>query len=509
MSTTFIETRDPRTGSIIARVPDHTAEDVAAAVLVARDSQRAWSALSFADRAAHICKVRDLMLDRAEDIVDVICSETGKLPNEAVLTELLATVELIDFYAKKGAKMLATEKVRPGTMVHKKAYRTFSPLGVVGVISPWNYPFTLTMTPVISALFAGNTVVFKPSEVTPLVGLEIAKLFADVGEYSGIVSAVTGGGATGDALVRSGVDKICFTGSGRTGKRVMAAAAENLTPVVLELGGKDPMIVCNDADLDRAVGGALWGAFANSGQTCMAVERVYVDASRFDEFVDRAVASTRRIRQGTSASDDIGSMTFDRQVEIVEAHVADAVAKGAKVLTGGRRVAGRDGLWYEPTILVDVDHSMDIMTAETFGPVLPIMSVADDEEAIRLANDSVYGLNSSVWTTDLERGQRIAARIEAGNVCVNDTIVSYAVPGLPFGGVKESGIGRVHGAEGLREFCESKSVLVDRFGMKREAWWYPLPKSLGTQMTRIMRLRYRSGVANKAKALLPHRKHKS
>jgi acyl-CoA reductase-like NAD-dependent aldehyde dehydrogenase len=502
----FIETRDPRTGRVIARVPDHSAEDVAAAVFVARDNQRAWAALDYAERTEHLLAVRDLMLDRAETLVDVICSETGKLASEAVMTELVATAELIDHYAKHGAKALADEKVRPGTMLHKKAYRTFSPLGVVGVISPWNYPFVLTMTPIISALFAGNTVVFKPSEITPLVGLEIAKLFGEVGEYSGIVTAVTGGGATGDALVRSGVDKICFTGSVRTGKAVMAAAAETLTPVVLELGGKDPMIVCDDADMERAVGGALWSSFSNSGQTCMATERVYVDRTRYDEFVERVVAATRRIRQGTEPGDDIGSMTNEGQVAIVERHVADAVAKGAKVLTGGRRVSGRDGLWYEPTVLVGVDHSMDIMTTETFGPVLPIMAVDGDDEAIRLANDSIYGLNSSVWTRDLERGKRIAGRIEAGNVCVNDAIVSYAVTGLPFGGVKQSGIGRVHGDEGLRAFCDSKSVLVDRFGFKREAWWYPVPKALGPQMIRLIRLRYRRGLLDKAKALLPQRR---
>lgn len=507
MTTSFIETRDPRTNKVIARVPDHTVEDVAAAVLVARDAQPSWSALSFEHRAEHLLQIRDLMLDRAETIVDVICSETGKLPSEAVVTELFATAELIDHYTRHGAKMLAPEKVSPGTMLTKKAMRIFSPLGVIGVISPWNYPFTLTMTPVVSALLAGNTVVFKPSEITPLVGLEIAKLFADVGSYSGIVSAVTGAGATGEALVRSGVDKICFTGSVRTGKAVMAAAAETLTPVLLELGGKDPMIVCDDADMDRAVGGALWSSFSNAGQTCMATERVYVDRGIYDEFVDRVVDATRRIRQGTGDGNDIGSMTFEKQVEIVERHVADAVEKGAKILTGGRRIAGRDGLWFEPTVLVGVDHTMAIMTEETFGPVLPIMAVEGDDEAVRLANDSIYGLNASVWTTDDARGRRIAERIESGNVCVNDSMVSYAVAGLPFGGVKESGVGRIHGVEGLRAFCESKSILIDRSGMRRELWWYPVPKGLDRHLTRVMRLRYRRGIANKARALLPQRRH--
>lgn len=503
-----IDTIDPRTGTRTGEVPVADAAAVRAAVDRARAAQAAWAALPFRSRADHLLAVRDLLLDRAEELVEVICAETGKLPGEAVLTELMASCELIDHYAKHGEKALRPEKVSPGTLIHKRAYKRFDPLGVVGVISPWNYPFTLTMTPIVTALFAGSTVVLKPSEVTPLVGLAAAKLFADVGGHPQLVQVVCGPGSTGDALVRAGVDKVCFTGSVRTGKKVMAAASETLTPVILELGGKDPMIVCEDADLERAVDGALWGAFSNSGQTCMAVERVYVNENRFDEFVDRAVAGTQKIRQGVGEGNDIGSMTFAPQVEIVERHVADAVAKGAKVLTGGRRVEGRDGLWYEPTVLVDVDHTMDVMRDETFGPILPIMAVADDDEAVRLANDSPYGLNSSVWTTNLPKGEALAERVEAGNVCVNDVMVSYGVTSLPFGGVKDSGLGRVHGIEGLREFCNSKSVLVDRGWMHHEIFWFPVPAKVDSRMMKVLRLRYRRGLAGKLKAFLPRRPRK-
>jgi acyl-CoA reductase-like NAD-dependent aldehyde dehydrogenase len=290
--------------------------------------------------------------------------------------------------------------------------------------------------------------------------------------------------------VAGGVDKVVFTGSVATGKRVMAAAAENLTPVLLELGGKDPMVVCEDADLGRASKAAVWGAFQNSGQTCMSVERVYVAEKVYDRFVERVVDETRKIRQTADGAGDIGSMTFAPQLEKVEAHIADATAKGATVLTGGSRI-DRDGLWFEPTVLTNVDHTMDIMVDETFGPVLPIMAVADAKEAIALANDSEYGLNSSVWSRNLEYAESLASQMQAGNVCINDCIVSYGVVGLPFGGVKGSGIGRVHGVEGLREFSNLKSVLGQKnLPIKREPWWYPIPKGMDRVGIASLRLRF-------------------
>lgn len=495
---TTIDSIDPRSGEVIGQVPVHTAEEVQAAVGRAREAFTVWSQLKVSQRIEHLLVVRDLMLDRSDEILDVICAETGKLEAEAVSSELLATCELIEFYRKHGRRALRPQRVPTGSMfAHKRAWRSYEPMGVVGVISPWNYPFTLAMTPTISALLAGNTVVLKPSEVTPLVGKAIRDLFTAVGPYPETVQVVTGDGGTGDALVRSGVQKVAFTGSVRTGRLVSQAAAESLTPVLLELGGKDPMVVCEDADIERAVKGAVWGAFMNSGQTCMAVERVYVHEDIYEDFVDEVVEQTEALRQGVGPRNDIGSMTFEPQVEIVERHVAGAVAKGARALTGGRRVPDRAGLWYEPTVLVDVDHSMDVMTEETFGPVLPIMPVADDSEAVRLANDSAYGLNSSVWSADPERAKRLSEALEAGNVCINDCIVSYAVAGLPFGGVKSSGSGRVHGYEGLRAFSNVKSVLANRITLPREIQWYPAPRWLGAVLKRVLRLRYRRGLAGK------------
>jgi acyl-CoA reductase-like NAD-dependent aldehyde dehydrogenase len=316
------------------------------------------------------------------------------------------------------------------------------------------------------------------------VGVLVGRLFAEAGEHPDIVQVVTGGGEVGEALVRSGLQKIVFTGSVNTGKKVMQAAADTLTPVLLELGGKDAFVVDADADVERAARAAVWGAFSNAGQTCMAVERAYVVDPLYDRFVDRVVQLTSDIRPGR----DIGTMTHEGQVRIVEDHVADAVAKGARVLTGGKRETG--SLAYPPTVLLDVDHTMKVMRDETFGPVLPIMRVRDRDEGLRLANDSPYGLNASVWAKDKAAREELVSGIESGNVCVNDAIVSYAIPGLPYGGVKESGLGRTHGEEGLWEMSSIKAVAVDRFGLRRELQWFPVPSVLRKAVRALLKARY-------------------
>src|SRR5918911_2700423 len=478
-----IVSRDPATNEEIGRVPLRSAEEVAEAVQRARAAQKAWGQLSYSERAHAVMRARSLILDEIEEIALLISRETGKPVAEAVSMEITPTLDLMQYFARASARLLKPEKIDIGQygLMGRSSRIVYKPLGVVGIISPWNFPWAIPLGEVVMALMAGNAVVLKPSELTPIVGLKIAEVFTRAGLPSGLMQVMTGDGSTGQALVEAGVDKIMFTGSVATGKRVAALAASRLVPVVLELGGKDPMIVMEDADLETAASAAVWGAFSNAGQACASVERLYVHKRLAPQFIQRVVAETRALRQGqgTREETDIGSMSSERQLETVEQHVEEAVERGAHVETGGQRARALSGPFYEPTVLTNVDHSMSVMRDETFGPVLPIMTFETEDEAVRLANDSIYGLTASVWTRDAARGRRIAERLEAGTVMVNEVLYTHGVAQTPWGGMKQSGLGRTHGRLGLLELVAPQHVHVNRIARFRDLWWFSYTSGAG------------------------------
>jgi len=352
-------------------------------------------------------------------------------------------------------------------------------LGVVGIISPWNFPFSIPAGEVAMALLCGNAVILKPSSVTPLIGKKIEEMLNAAQMPAGIFQLLSGGAENGEALVESRVDKILFTGSEAVGSRIMAKCAENLTPVVLELGGKDPMIVRADANLEQASSGAVWGAFVNSGQCCASVERVYVHESIFAKFVEMVVQKTKQLKQGPGIDpeNDIGPMTNQNQLDLVKEHVEDAKQRGANILCGGEQNSDFPGYFYKPTVLTNVDHSFRCVREETFGPLMPIMSFADDSQAIKLANDTRYGLTASVWTKDLKRGQEIARNILAGTVTINDCVFTHALSQTPWGGRKASGFGRSHSRFGLQELVTIHHIHINRLSIKN-FWWYPYSQNV-------------------------------
>jgi acyl-CoA reductase-like NAD-dependent aldehyde dehydrogenase len=468
-----IEKHSPVTGEKLGEYHVSTAEEVGEAVARARSAFPAWRDRSLDDRFEALMRVRNLIRQRGEEYAQRISDDTGKALLDALMTEILVVPLFIDHYRRRAEKILQSHKVWPGVLFPgKKAHIEYFPRGVIGVISPWNFPFQLSMVPVISALIGGNTVVLKPSEVTPMVGELMRELFEDAGMPEGVVEVVQGDGSTGAALVESDIDMVFFTGSVATGRKVMAEAAKKPIPVELELGGKDAMIVCADANLKRAAKGAVWGALVNCGQMCISVERLFVVEEVYDQFVDMLRAEMERLQVGDPHDSDVGAMTFPPQIDLIERHVRQAVEKGAKILSGGERLE-RKGLYFEPTLITEVDTGMEIYAEESFGPVLPVIKVKDEEEAIRLTNDHKFGLTGSVWTRDLDKGKRIASRMECGQVGVNDVVQSVGNPKLPFGGVKSSGFGRYHGDEGILTFMHPKAVMVTRGLASSEPVWFP------------------------------------
>ena len=503
MSAKSLTVRSPASLKNIAELSVADAAEVRAAVERGRRAQSAWSQTAMGERARLFYRLRDLLLDEGDQLADILTAETGRPRAEVYGNELFYLCDAIGAWAQKGPGFLRTETIRPHfpLLKVKKVISTYAPRGVIGIISPWNFPLTMTLGEALPALMAGNAVIIKPSELTPLSAIFGADIAAKAGFPKDLLQVVPGYGETGEALVDC-ADMIAFTGSVETGKKVMRRAAERLIPVSLELGGKDPMIVLKDADLDRAAGACVWGALMNSGQICTSIERVYVEAAVFQPFLDKVVARVKAVRQGASENEvDIGCMTSEAQLKTVATQVDQAVSRGARALTGGRRNPDLPGFYYEPTVLVDVDHSMSIMTEETFGPIIPLVKVGDAQEAMRLANDSRYGLSGSIFTRDAAMAQRLAEQMESGSVCINDSLVPFIVADAPMGGRKESGFGYRHGAEGIRKFCQQKTIVTDKFALKEEFPWYPASAKKANQVRHLLNLLCHTGWGHKMRAL--------
>lgn len=466
----------PATGKEIAEIDETPLAEINFLYDRAHAAFTDWSGLSVSERMVYFKNLRLIMVEQMDEIAEVIAMDTGKPKTEAIVADIMPTLDAIRHIEKHAVKSLSRQKAStPLLLIGKKSYVEYMARGTVLVISPWNYPFQLAMVPILNAAAAGNTVIAKPSEVTPLVGKCMEGLFKEAGFPEGVIGFAHGGKELGAALTDQNPDYIFFTGSVRTGKIIGETAAKKLIPVTLELGGKDPMIIFEDANLERAVNAALWGAFTNSGQVCMSVERVYVERAMYEPFLTLLKEKVNELTQGTELSDDIGSMTYPEQLTIVADHLEDALKRGA-VLEAGippDKWERGDTYFIPPVVLSHVNHSMKIMNEETFGPVLPIVAFDTEEEAISLANDSQFGLNSSVWTMDQAKAARVASKLVSGAVIINDVLISVANHHLPFGGTKQSGIGRYHGENGLRMFCHEKSIMTDSGKKNTEIQWYP------------------------------------
>jgi acyl-CoA reductase-like NAD-dependent aldehyde dehydrogenase len=548
--------RDPATQEVIGTLPNLAAEQIAAAVKRAAAAQKRWAETPVRDRLRILARFSQLLCDQKSAVAAVISREAGKPESEALSTEILVVLDTVKYLRNYLPGFLLPERVPHGNPAMKLKRGTLlrQPYGVVGIISPWNYPFSVPSAETLAALATGNAVALKPSEFTPYSALELQRLLREAGLDPDLLQIITGDGAAGAALLETGIHKIIFTGSVATGKRVAQAAAARLLPVVLELGGKDPMIVLDDADVDVASSAAVWGAFMNAGQTCLSVERCYVHESIYEKFLQACVEKTRKLRIGHShplrpepespgndamvpeggpstpprrasesprispagpaharktaqdgapqAEIDIGPMIHARQLQIVESHVQDALARGARLLAGGKTLPELGPNFFTPTILADVDHSMTIMREETFGPVLPVSSFKTEDEAVALVNDSEYGLAASIFTGNRQRGEALARRIDAGTVMVNDVIACFGISEAPHGGVKASGIGRTHGRFGLEEMVWPKYVDSDRMPRMKKLWWYGYGPAFAQQMGGFVDLLFARRLTNRLRGAM-------
>ena len=487
----ILDCMNPATGEIIEKIPATTVEEIERKIITAREASHAWCRLTLRQRAKVMKKAQKALVARMDEIVEIVLDETGKTDFDGVI-EMLTTLEIMRFNRKMAPRVLAPE-VRPlGLLVkNKRGTVHYRPYGVVGAISPWNYPLIQPSILVVPALLAGNGVVLKPSEFTPLTALKMKEVYDDAGVPEGIFQVVIGAGDVGKTLVESQkTDIIAFTGSVGVGRKIAVSCAEQLKPVILELGGKDPLIVLKDANLKRAAGAAVWSGFHNAGQTCISVERVYVEEYVADEFIRLVNEMTQSIMAGHNRdSSDYGSMTTVPQFEKVKAQIEDAREKGAQIFSG-EYSPSPGGHFLPPTVVTDADDTMAIMQQETFGPVIAISRVKDEEDAVEQANSMNFGLNASIFTKDKKKGRRLASRIQAGNIVINDVETNYLCVDVPFGGIKQSGIGRLHGIEGLRSFTQIQSIVEDRFGLKKELWWFPVSNGTKKLFRSLIKLLY-------------------
>ncbi len=466
---------NPATGEVLSEVPVHGVRDVRASVERARMAQRSWGALSVKARAEGLFEFCETLVRHAEDLVDLLVLETGKARLEALINEVLVLADLLTWQCKHAPAILQDREVSLHLLKHRKGLVCYVPRGVVGVISPWNYPLMLPLSDLGQSTLAGNGTVLKPSEHAPLVVLKAKELWDKTGLPSDLWQVVTGGPETGTALIEAGIQKLAFTGGTRAGRLVAERCGRHLVECVLELGGKAPMIVCDDADLKRTARAITWGGFANMGQACVSVERVLAHTSIYDELVSLTREQIAALRQGDSgaADVDVGPLVLGQSLERLAELVSDALVKGAKLAAGGQRLPGK-GQFFSPTLLIDCTPEMRVMQEEIFGPIVPMMRVESDAQAISIANSLPYGLSSYVFSRNTRRAEAIARQLEAGSVVINDVHSDIATPEVPFGGIKLSGYGRIHGPEGLRSMCFVKHISLNRTPLPaRSPFWFP------------------------------------
>ena len=492
---------NPATGQVLAHFEKTPPEMVARSVTLARAAQREWAKVPVRERCKRLSRLREAMMARRNELADTVVNESGKPRVEALFADIFVALDSAEYWSKHGKAALCAERVPHHSIAAKakSGWLVYEPVGVIGIISSWNYPLAIPVSQIVPAVVAGNAVVCKSSDFTPQCGVLIEKVFREAGFPQDLVAVVQGGGEVGQALIEASPDKIIFTGSVATGRRVAEACAKRLIPTVLELGGKDAMIVLADADLQVASSAAVWGSYTNCGQVCLSVERLFVEEAMAEKFAALCVEKTKKLRlgPGNDPATDVGPLIRPQHVQRMLDLVEDAVAHGARILCGGNRRPDLGPNFFEPTVISRVDSSMRLFQEETFGPILAIQMVKDAEEAIVSANDSPFALAASVWTTDKKKGRSIAQKLRAGAVMVNDAISYFGIAEAPHGGCSASGWGRTHGRAGLMEMVQSKYIDVDELPHREKPWWYRYGRELEQAADAFLRFEFSGGVGAK------------